>query len=102
MGGAHQVGAVSQRHVPERTCIACRRKTAKGDLIRLVCAAGGGVEIDRTGKQRGRGAYLCGFRDCWESALKGNRLEHSLKSKIDAESRLRLAEYGQTLPKRDS
>lgn len=92
---------VRRKHVPERTCIICRRKTSKGDLIRLVLVATGGVEVDIGGKLKGRGAYLCPFRDCWNVAVKGGRLEYSLKGKIDAEGRKRLSDYGQTLPERD-
>ena len=88
------------KHIPERTCIACRGKTAKGKLIRLVRASTGDVQVDNTGKLHGRGAYLCAFRDCWDAGLKGNRLEYTLKGKIDVESRKRLWEYRQTLPER--
>lgn len=95
-----QGGTLRKKHVPERTCIVCRRKTRKGDLIRLVRVATGVVEIDIGGKLKGRGAYLCPFRDCWNVAVKSGRLEYSLKGKIDAEGRKGLSEYGQTLPER--
>ena len=67
------------KHVPVRTCIACRRTDAKRGLIRLVRDAEGRVAIDRTGKRAGRGAYLCHDPKCWEQALKRHALERALR-----------------------
>ncbi|MBC8078429.1 MAG: YlxR family protein, partial [Chloroflexales bacterium] len=47
------------RHVPQRTCVACRRTDAKRGLLRLVREADGRVALDPSGKRNGRGAYLC-------------------------------------------
>jgi predicted RNA-binding protein YlxR (DUF448 family) len=47
------------KHVPRRTCVACRETDAKRQLIRLVRTPEGTVEVDPTGKRNGRGAYLC-------------------------------------------
>jgi predicted RNA-binding protein YlxR (DUF448 family) len=88
-----------QRHVPERSCIACREKGAKRELIRLVSRAGV-VEIDHKGKEAGRGAYLCPLRECWDIGLKGNRLEHALRTELNLENRQVLVEYGKSLPKK--
>ena len=88
-----------QRHTPERSCIACRGKKAKRDLIRLVSSTGI-VEIDLDGKGVGRGAYLCPIRECWETGLKSNRLEYTLRAKLTLENRQALVEYGQRLPKK--
>jgi predicted RNA-binding protein YlxR (DUF448 family) len=91
---------LGQRHVPERSCIACREKRAKRELIRLVSRAGS-VEIDHKGKEIGRGAYLCPIRECWDIGLKGNRLEHALQTELILENRQALVEYGKSLPKRE-
>jgi predicted RNA-binding protein YlxR (DUF448 family) len=88
-----------QRHVPERSCIACREKRAKGKLIRLVCRAGV-VEIDHKGKEAGRGVYLCPIRECWDMGLKGNRLAYALRTELILENRKALVEYGKSLPKK--
>ena len=88
-----------QRHVPERSCIACREKKAKRNLIRLVCHAGV-VEIDHKGKEAGRGVYLCPIRECWDIGLKGNRLEYALRTELILENRQALVEYGKSLPKK--
>ncbi|MCJ7828704.1 MAG: YlxR family protein [Dehalococcoidia bacterium] len=90
-----------QKHVPERSCIACRGKRAKRELIRLVGNADA-VQIDPKGKDAGRGAYLCPIRECWETGLKGNRLEHTLRVKLTLENRQVLVEYGKSLPERES
>ncbi|WP_425148252.1 YlxR family protein [Deinococcus sp.] len=56
--------APAARHVPERSCVACRRRRPQGELLRLVRAAG--VWTLQTGVRNGRGAYLCADTpDCW-------------------------------------
>lgn len=67
------------RHVPVRTCVACRQERGKRDLVRVVRAADGGVRIDPIGKVSGRGAYICQTADCWRKALKENSLPRALK-----------------------
>jgi uncharacterized protein len=67
------------KHVPQRTCIACRRTDAKRGLMRLVRDADGHVTLDPTGKRAGRGAYLCHDPACWEQALKRRGLERALR-----------------------
>ena len=83
--------------MPQRTCVACRQKRDKKDLIRLVRTDNGAVELDSSGKKAGRGAYLCAKRDCWAEGLKKNRLEHALRIKITAENRQALISYGNSL-----
>jgi predicted RNA-binding protein YlxR (DUF448 family) len=87
----------SPKHVPQRSCIACRDKRDKRDLIRLVCNASGIIEIDKDKKMTGRGAYLCPVYNCWEAALKGNRLQYALKTSIGPETRQLLLEFARTL-----
>lgn len=86
------------KHLPQRTCIACRQINEKKTLIRLVSANSGAVEIDITGKKPGRGAYLCPKKGCWEVALKKNRLEYALRTNIANETRQILIEYSLNLP----
>ena len=81
------------RHVPERTCIACRKVKPKRELVRLVRAADGSIEVDPGGKKTGRGAYLCELPECWEIGLKGGRLEHTLKTVLTGPNREQLGEY---------
>lgn len=74
----------TRKHIPQRTCIACRRVSTKRELIRLVRTADGIVEIDLSGKKAGRGAYLCW--ECAGSSLKGNRLGHALHTTVTGEN----------------
>jgi predicted RNA-binding protein YlxR (DUF448 family) len=68
------------RHVPQRTCVACRQVAGKRTLVRVVRTAEGTVEVDPTGKRNGRGAYLHADPACWDLALKRNVLQHALKT----------------------
>lgn len=45
-------------HIPERTCVVCRKKCCKYELIRF-CVKGDKVIIDDTHTAGGRGAYTC-------------------------------------------
>ena len=89
------------KHIPERSCIACRSKKEQRDLIRLVCSKTG-VEIDPKGKAPGRGAYLCSKLECWESGIGQNRLDHALRTKISGENRKSLIEYARALAVKES
>lgn len=86
------------KHVPQRTCIACRKVGGKRGLVRLVRTSEGTVTIDLTGKKAGRGAYLHPVRSCWESGLKGSRIEQALRTKLTQADRQALQEYAQSLP----
>ncbi len=91
-------GSQRQRHVPQRSCIACRRNDAKRGLLRIVRNAEGRVLLDSTGKQNGRGAYLCRDPQCWELALKRNALERALRvEQISADDRAALAAFARSL-----
>ncbi|MDO9334678.1 MAG: YlxR family protein [Dehalococcoidales bacterium] len=81
------------RHTPERTCIACRQVKPKRELVRIVKTTNAGVVVDETGKQAGRGAYLCRAKRCWDEGLKGNRLEYVLRTTFRQEDRQRLEDY---------
>ena len=67
------------RHVPQRTCVACRLTEAKRGLVRIVRTPEGRVVLDSTGKANGRGAYVHESRACWDEALKKDRLARALK-----------------------
>ena len=86
-----------RRHLPQRTCIACRAVKDKRQLIRLVRTNDGVVEVDDSGKKSGRGAYLCQEQDCWQEGLKGGRLERALHTTLSRENREQLVEYGKSL-----
>jgi predicted RNA-binding protein YlxR (DUF448 family) len=81
------------RHIPQRTCIACRKTNRKRELVRLVCLPETGVEVDLTGKKSGRGAYLCPDRECWEIALKMGKLEYALRTRLKPDNKEKLVNY---------
>ena len=56
-----------------------------GELIRIVFNKDGIITIDKTGKQEGRGAYICNSIECLEKVIKTKRLEKSLNTKIEDE-----------------
>ncbi len=78
--------------------MACRQIRAKRELVRLMCGADGGMEIDAVGKKDGRGVYLCPVAGCWRMGLKGSRLEHALRTSLTQDNREQLIKYGQNLP----
>ena len=87
----------SLKHVPQRTCFACRQVKPKRELVRIVYTTESEAEIDTSGKKAGRGAYLCNSPACWEKGLKKERLERALRGKISADNRARLAELSKLL-----
>jgi hypothetical protein len=74
-----------RKHVPLRTCVACRRTLAKRELVRIVRTPEGSIEVDLKGKRAGRGAYLCHQQECWEAALGQGLLGRALKTRIAGE-----------------
>ena len=95
---AHKKRGIRRKHVPQRTCIACRKIAGKRALISLVRTENG-VEIDSTGKKAGRGAYLHPVQDCWNLIFEGNRLAGTMRTKLSAENRAELIKFAETLPK---
>ena len=81
------------RHVPQRTCVICRDKTAKRDLIRIVRMAEGSVDVDPSGRVAGRGAYLCRRAACWEQAATGNQVSGALRTTLNDADRDRLQAF---------
>ena len=74
------------KSIPQRTCMGCNEKKDKRDLIRIVKTNQNEISIDKTGKQEGRGAYICNNEQCLEKVIKTKRLERSLETKISEET----------------
>lgn len=85
------------KHVPLRTCVACRTTGAKRGLVRIVRTPQGGVEVDPTGKAAGRGAYLCQRRECWQEALKREGLARALRVQLWDADKDRLKTFAEEL-----
>ena len=87
-----------QKHIPQRTCIACKQVRPKRELIRVVRTPDGHVELDPTSKKSGRGAYVCARRSCWTIALHKGKLEREFETTLSAEDRAALEAYEASLP----
>ena len=73
------------KKIPERTCMGCNIKKPKKEFIRIVKSKEGDIDIDRTGKMQGRGAYICDNIECLEKLIKSKRLEKVFDMKISEE-----------------
>lgn len=67
------------RKVPQRSCVGCQQVFPKRELVRVVRTPEGQVVLDPTGKRSGRGAYICNRVACFDSAVKGQRLQRALE-----------------------
>ena len=75
---------MGERSEPERTCVGCRDKGSKADLLRLVRTPSGSVEVDPTGKAPGRGAYVHRSETCVRRAA--GRLAGALRVTVGPET----------------
>ena len=73
------------KKVPMRQCVGCQNMVSKRELIRVIKTSEGEIRLDATGKQNGRGAYICKKKECLEKAMKKHSLEPSLKVAIPDE-----------------
>jgi len=73
------------KNLPQRTCSVCRTQKNKNELLRIVKNKDDIINVDETGKQSGRGAYICYDMNCLEKAQKGKRLDKVLEIKIEDE-----------------
>ena len=89
------------KHIPQRTCVACRQVAGKRSLLRVVRTEAG-IVVDPTGKLAGRGAYLHPYQECWRAALHSNRLEQALRTRLSEENRQALLTYMATLPEAET
>lgn len=95
---AHKAQPTPGKHIPQRTCVACRETDAKRELVRIVRSADGRVQIDLSGKGRGRGAYLCRNPTCWANALQRRALERALRlDRLHPDDLAALQAFGQAL-----
>lgn len=73
---------MSSQHIPERKCIGCGNLKPKHEMLRVVLNKEGNVQIDKTHKAAGRGAYVCTNEECFDTAYNAKRLERSLKRRV--------------------
>lgn len=70
------------RKIPMRMCVGCKELKEKKELLRIVALPTGKIEVDETGKQSGRGVYVCHDITCFENAFRSHGLERSLKRPV--------------------
>ena len=71
-----------RRHVPLRSCVSCRNKNSKRDMLRIVADRNNGVAFDAGGKLSGRGSYVCLTCAATVGGIRKKRLEHTLRARI--------------------
>ena len=66
---------------PQRTCIGCRQKGSRSELLRLVAGDGGSstVVVDERRRMAGRGAWLHPSEKCLALAVKRRAFGRALK-----------------------
>lgn len=67
-----------------RTCIGCRIKTKKQNLLRIVKLKDE-IIVDFDQKLKARGTYICKNEECFNKMQKNKSLNKALKTKISDE-----------------
>ena len=87
---------------PVRTCIGCRRRAAKNELLRVVAGSDAdghpAVRPDPNGRAPGRGAHLHPTSECLDQAVRRRAFTRALRVKVmlsDAPLREHLATSSQ-------
>ncbi|WP_405684150.1 YlxR family protein [Streptomyces sp. NBC_00057] len=73
-------GRTHARACPERTCVGCRERAAKSELLRIV-ADGDACLPDPRGTLPGRGAYVHPVSVCLDLAVRRRALPRAFKAK---------------------
>ncbi|MFI1357188.1 YlxR family protein [Streptomyces sp. NPDC020898] len=72
-------GRTRARACPERTCVGCRERAAKKDLLRIVAIEGECVP-DHRGTLPGRGAYVHPALICLDLAIRRRAFSRALRA----------------------
>ena len=70
---------------PVRTCVGCRQRAAKQDLLRVVAQdLGHGLQVvpDPAGRATGRGAYLHPVTGCLDQAVRRRVFTRALRAPV--------------------
>ena len=76
---------MTNKKIPMRQCIGCGEMKSKKEMTRVIKNPEGEFLIDATGRQNGRGAYICVNSECLKKAVKSKGLERSFKAPIPKE-----------------
>lgn len=80
------------KKIPQRSCVVCRTKKDKNELIRIVRNQTNEIIIDESGKKPGKGAYICDSIECLEKEMKSKSLKRALEVEIPEEIYKKLRE----------
>lgn len=69
----------------ERMCVVCRRMKEKKLLLKVVKNKNGVINIDKSGKLPGRGAYVCLNKECIEKCIKNKSFNRAFKCNIETD-----------------
>lgn len=73
--------------IPQRMCVACRETKPRDGLLRFVkLSDSGAITRNDTGRQPGKGLYICRDRECWDRLFSRRNLKRTIAQRIDAES----------------
>ena len=73
------------KKIPQRSCVVCRTKKDKNELIRIVRNQANEINIDESGKKPGKGAYICDSIECLEKGIKSKALQRALEVNVPEE-----------------
>lgn len=73
------------KKIPKRTCISCKYKCERNELLKIVINKKNEISIDETFRAEGRGAYICKKIECLENLIKTKKLERTFNIKIENE-----------------
>ena len=68
-----------------RTCVGCREKKNKKELVRIVNSKEQGIIVDFNQREQERGAYICKSEECLKKAMKNKGLSRTLKVNVSDE-----------------
>ncbi|GHU67018.1 hypothetical protein AGMMS49983_17580 [Clostridia bacterium] len=68
--------------VPMRRCVGCMTSYPKKELVRFVLADGR-LQVCESGKENGRGVYLCRSLDCFVKAVKRKKISNDLMDEFE-------------------
>ena len=68
--------------MPIRTCIGCRGKFPKKNLLRFVRDTAGNLQKDLAGKLPGRGAYVCESQTCINVTFRSQKINNHLRGNL--------------------
>lgn len=78
-------------HLPIRTCIVCRCKKPKKELLRIIEKDDSFI-LDSTQKISAKGFYICNNKDCTQNIVKKKALSRYKKTNISTEKHTQLVE----------